>query len=193
MIYIEPIIRGEPKLFAVTFLNADTKEPIDCTGWTLFVGLGRSRSTLGSVAEVSETVQSIDGQQGKAYVTFDESTTAEITQGMVMVDISVDTGTGNRMPLMLATAAVQSGDQYRQQYFQTHSGSNQLFKDVPTIVQAGASAPQNIILSFSTMLDPSFSLGVLVRFAELAPETKAYLDGLALDVTSKHADIMGAT
>ena len=192
MITIDPIVRGEPKALRVTFLNADTETAIDCTGWTLHVGIGRSRSRLGDLLLVSAVADAVSGAQGQVSVTLTAEQTATLTAPSAVVEFSVDTGTGNRIPLMLAVAVIQAADQYRQQYYQTHIPNSVLMKDVPTVVQGSDSQPQEIKLSFSTALDPTFDLGVLVRFSELAPETKTYLDALAADVAAKHAEIMGA-
>lgn len=192
MITIDPIVRGEPKALRVTFLNADTEAAIDCTGWTLHVGIGRSRSRLGDLLLVSAVADAVSGAQGQVSVTLTAEQTAALSSPSAVVEFSVDTGTGNRIPLMLAVAVIQAADQYRQQYYQTHIPNGVLMKDVPTVVQGSASQPQEIKLSFSTALDPTFDLGVLVRFSELAPETKTYLDALAADVAAKHAEIVGA-
>lgn len=192
MIAIDPIIRGESKALRVTFLNADTETAIDCTGWTLHVDIGRSRSRLGDLLQVSAVADLVSGAQGQIMATLTAEQTEALAVPSAVVEFSVDTGTGNRIPLMLAVAVIQAADQYRQQYYQTYIPNSALMKDVPTVVQGSVSQPQEIKLSFSTVLDPTFDLGVMVRFDELAPETKTYLDSLAADVAAKHSDIMGA-
>lgn len=192
MITIDPIISGEPKTLRVTFLNADTESAIDCTGWTLYLALGSGRSRLGDLFEVIAVADSVSGEQGQISVTLTAEQTASLTVAFAMLEFSVDTGSGNRVPLMLGRSVIQRPDEYRQQYYKTHTPPSQLLADVPTVVQGQSDRPQNITLSFSTAMDPTFDLGVLVRFVELAPETKNYLDSLAADVAAKHADIMGA-
>ena len=192
MIRIDTIVRGEPKALRVTFMDADSEEALDATGWTLYAAIGRSRGALGDILEASATADAVSGAQGQVTVTLTAEQTALLLMPSVVVELSVDTGGGTRVPLMLAVASVQSPDEYRQQYYQTNISNSQLLKDVPTVVQGSTSQPQEITMSFSTNLDPTFDLGVLVKFDELSATTKAYLDALQTDVAAKYNEIIGA-
>lgn len=203
MLAISPIVRGEASVLRVTFLNADTEWFIDTTGWTLYVSLGRSRTTIGSLLEVSATADAVSGAQGQITATLTTEQTAALTPNNAMVELSVDTGAGKRVPLMLATVLVQSPEQFRAQYYQTTSPANMLFEDVPTVTQGSAQSPdetviqscethtQEINMSFSTSLDPTFDVGVMVKFSEPSAETVSYINAIAEDITLKHAQVMG--
>jgi len=41
-------------------------------------------------------------------------------------------------------------------------------------------------------MDPTFDLGVMVKFNQLDPATLEYLEALQADVTQKHTEVMGA-
>lgn len=191
MLTIAPIVRGESSSLRVTFLNSDTEAVINTTGWVLYMSLGRSRTSLGGLIEVSATADSISGAQGQVTVALTAAQTAAITTDNAMVELSVDTGTGKKVPLLLASVLIQSPEQYRTQYFQTITPANVLLEDVPTVVQGGALQPQEIKMSFSTSLDPTFDVGVMVKFSEPSAETINYIDAIAADITQKHAQVMG--
>lgn len=203
MLAISPIVRGETSVLRVTFLNADTEWFIDTTGWTLHASLGRSRTTIGSLIEVNAIPDAASAAQGQITVMLTGEQTATLSPSSAMVELSVDTGNGKRVPLMLATALIQSPEQYRAQYYQTTAPANMLFEDVPTVTQGSAQAPdetviqssethtQEINMSFSTSLDPTFDVGVMVKFSEPSAETINYINAIAADITQKHAQIMG--
>lgn len=191
MLTLAPIVRGESSSLRVTFLNADTEAVINTTGWTLFLSVGRSRASLGGLIEVSAVADAVSGAQGQITATLTDINTAALTTDNAMVELSVDTGTGKRIPLLLASVLIQSPDQYRTQYYQTTTPANVLLEDVPTVVQGGAMQPQEIKMSFSTSLDPTFDVGVMVKFSEPSAETINYINSVAADITQKHAQVMG--
>ena len=149
MLTIAPIVRGESSSLRVTFLNSDTEAVINTTGWVLYMSLGRSRTSLGGLIEVSVTADPISGAQGQATATLTAAQTAVITTDNAMVELSVDTGTGKKVPLLLASVLIQSPEQYRTQYYQTTTPANVLLEDVPTVVHGAALQPQEIKMSFS--------------------------------------------
>ena len=203
MLAIAPIVRGESSSLRVTFLNADTEWVIDTTNWILYVSLGRSRTSLGGMIEVSAVADAISGAQGQITATLTAEQTTALTSSNALVELSVDTGAGKRVPLLLATVLIQSAEQYRAQYYQTTTPSNMLLEDVPTVVQDTALTPeetviqgfenqtQEIKMSFSTSLDPTFDVGVMVKFSEPSTETVNYINAIAADITQKHTEIMG--
>ena len=191
MLIIAPIVRGEPSSLRVTFLNSDTEAVINTTGWTLHAELGRSRSNLGGLIQQGAVAEAVSGAQGQITVTLSAAQTEAITVSNAVLELSVDTGTGKKIPLLLASVLIQSPEQYRTQYYQTITPSNVLLDGVPTVMQGGIQQPQEIKMSFSTRLDPTFDVGVMVKFSELSAETISYIDAIAADITQKHAQIMG--
>ena len=191
MLTIAPIVRGESSSLRVTFLNSDTDAVINTTGWIFYMTLGRSRTSLGGLLEVSETAGAISGAQGQVTATLTAEQTAAITTDNAMVELLVDTSMGKKIPLLLATVLVQSPEQYRTQYYQTTTPANVLLEDVPTVIQGSALQPQEIKMSFATSLDPTFDVGVMVKFSEPSAETINYIDAIAADITQKHTEIMG--
>lgn len=182
----------------VTFLSKDSSSAIDVTGWTLYASLGRSRRELGSIVEVSEVADPFTAALGQIAISFSDEITGGITLSAVVVELAVDTGTGKKIPLMQATAMVQSQEDARVQYYKTIEPENILLADVPTVVQRSAMAPQEISMSFSTQLDPTFDLGVMVKFDELSPEATSFINSAVesielkrQEVETKHAEIMG--
>jgi hypothetical protein len=191
MLTIAPIVRGESSSLRVTFLNSDTDVVINTTGWIFYMTIGRSRISLGGLLEVSETADAISGAQGQVTATLTAEQTAAITTDNAIVELLVDTGTGKKIPLLFASVLVQSPEQYRTQYYQTTTPANVLLEDVPTVIQGSALQPQEIKMSFSTSLDPTFDVGVMVKFSEPSAETINYIDAIAADITQKHTEIMG--
>ncbi|MED5442085.1 MAG: hypothetical protein VYA77_12295 [Pseudomonadota bacterium] len=59
-------------------------------------------------------------------------------------------------------------------------------------VQGGSQEPDNITINVSNDMDPTFDLGVMVKFNQLDPATLEYLEALQADVTQKHTEVMGA-
>jgi hypothetical protein len=191
MLTIAPIVRGESSSLRVTFLNSDTDVVINTTGWIFYMTLGRSRTSLGGLLEVSQTADAINGAQGQVTATLTAEQTGAITTDNAMVELLVDTGMGKKIPLLLASVLIQSPEQYRTQYYQTTTPANVLLEDVPTVIQGSALQPQEIKMSFSTSLDPTFDVGVMVKFSEPSAETINYIDAIAADITQKHTEIMG--
>jgi hypothetical protein len=191
MLTIAPIVRGESSSLRVTFLNSDADVVINTTGWIFYMTLGRSRTSLGGLFEVSETADAISGAQGQVTATLTAEQTGAITTDNAMVELLVDTGMGKKIPILLASVLIQSPEQYRTQYYQTTTPANVLLEDVPTVIQGSAVQPQEIKMSFSTSLDPTFDVGVMVKFSELSAETINYIDAIAADITQKHTEIMG--
>lgn len=192
MISITPIIKGEPKALKITFLNNDTEEVINTTGWTIHIAFLRQRSSTESVLAVSNQADAVSGALGQISATLTSEQTNNLTGSNVVMDIAVDTGTGNKIPLLLVNALIQSSEQYRTHYHRAATPPNSLLEDIPTVVQGGVNQSQEINLSFSTNLDPTFNLGVMVKFSELSPENLKFLNALVADVTAKHAEVMGA-
>ena len=162
MLKISPIVKGEPKVIRATFFNGESDAPINTQGWTLFISVGASRKIEGAdeFVGVPDAQQELDGQIA---VTIPPEYTEHL-KSSVYVSMAVDTGSGNKVPLMLAVANVQTADQYHTQYFQTNIKNSQLLKDTPTLIQQGAAQEQSIKLNIDAKLNPIFDVGLVVRF-----------------------------
>jgi hypothetical protein len=192
MISITPIVKGEAKSLKITFLDADNEAVINTTGWIIHLTMLRHRASTESMLVTSNQADSVSGAQGQINVSLTSEQTLRLTGSNAIIDIAVDTGTGNKIPLLLANVLIQTSDQYRTYYHHSVAPPNSLLQDTPTIIQGDVSQEQDINLSFSTNLDPTFNLGVMVKFAELSTETLNYLNALSADVTAKHAEVIGA-
>lgn len=162
MLKISPIIKGEPKVIRATFFNGESDAPINTQGWTLFIGVGASRKieVADEFVGVPDAQQELDGQIA---VTIPPEYTEHL-KSSVYVSMAVDTGSGNKIPLMIAVASVQTADQYHTQYYQTNVKHSQLLKDTPTLIQQGAVIEQDIKLHIDAKLNPIFDVGLVIRF-----------------------------
>lgn len=200
MIRIDPIVRGESKRIRLTFLNADTEEVIPCDGWTLHLAVGRTRKTLGDILKLDSTPTVEDAILGQIITEVPALVSEGIKESSVTLEFSLSTSLGGqKIPLLLALAVVQSPEDYRSSYYRTASNGRMLLSDVPTVVQDGIGAKtESINLSFSTNIDPTFDLGVMVKFDEPSTEiitlinsAIAEIEEKRLEVANKHAEIMG--
>ncbi|MED5442086.1 MAG: hypothetical protein VYA77_12300 [Pseudomonadota bacterium] len=116
MIRLRPILKGEGRSMRVTFTNADTEQVIDTTGWTLKVRLGRSPHVLGDLYEVTGAPDAAQAALGQISCTIADTVTSALTVSSVALDILVDTGSGEFIPLMLAVAPVLDAELHRQNY-----------------------------------------------------------------------------
>lgn len=189
MIQIDPIVRGQEKNYRVSFFDKDSESPIDTTGWVLHIGFGRDRGNIGSFVRIEATPTAPDAAQGIITATLSVDQVSAINNTNCIIDFSVQTNSA-RVPLLLASARVMDGDSFVQQHFSQDYANNDLMQQTPTVVSGNPEA-QSIQLNFSTQIDPVFDLGVFVKFDELSPATKEYLDQLQADVTAKHAHVMG--
>lgn len=190
MIRLRPILKGEGRSLRVTFTNADTEQVIDTTGWTLKVRLGRSPHVLGDLYEVTGAPDAAQAALGQISCTIADTVTSALTVSSVALDILVDTGSGEFIPLMLAVAPVLDAELHRQNYYR--QGSGPIVGETPVYVQGGSQEPDNITINVSNDMDPTFDLGVMVKFNQLDPATLEYLEALQADVTQKHTEVMGA-
>ena len=134
MIKLDSIVKGEPKTIRATFLSDDDKLPIDVTGWTLQLTLGTSRSNIGDILTVSAIGAGATATNGKISVNLTAEQTEVIDTQSVIVELSVDNGSGNNQPLLIGIAYAQSPTEYRQSFYKTSKANSQLLKDVPTVV-----------------------------------------------------------
>lgn len=192
MINLDSMVRGEDQAFRVTFMDAGTQSPIDITGWTVHIGFGRSRNDLAGLAEIQATASASQGIAGQVPLILSGNVIAEFRSPFVIIDLSVDTGSGKRVPVLLAQAPVHNVSDYRQTYLQGSGYNNQLASSTPTIVKGDAQNVQGITLNLNNNLDPTFDIGVLVRFNQFDPTEIAYLESIREEVRLKHSQIMGA-
>jgi hypothetical protein len=201
MIRIDPIVRGESKLIRLTFINADTEEVIPCDGWTLHLALGRDRTALGDILKIDTSPSAEDAILGQITAEIPAEATSNIKESSVTLEFSVSTSLGGqKLPLLLALAVIQAPEDYRSSYYRTASNGRMLLSDIPTVVQEGVGAKTEAInLSFSTNIDPTFDLGVMVKFSEPSTESISFINNAIakiehkrLEIEAKHAEIMGA-
>lgn len=191
MIRIDPIVRGESKRIRLTFLNADNEEVIPCDGWTLHLAVGRTRKTLGDILKLDSTPTVEDAILGQIITEVPALVTEGIKESSVTLEFSLSTSLGGqKIPLLLALAVVQSPEDYRSSYYRTASNGRMLLSDVPTVVQDGVGAKtESINLSFSTNIDPTFDLGVMVKFDEPTKESVDYMNSTVATIEQQKLSI----
>lgn len=185
---IDPIVYGQAKAYRVTFFNSDSNEPINTSGWTLHIGFGSNRMSLGSITKITGQPTESDSASGIITAELTAEQASLFLAENCFVDFSVSTGS-TTVPLFLGMARVLHEEAFRQQYFSRQYSQNNLMQSTPSVV-IGSSSKQEIVLNFSTQMDPTFDIGVSVKFDELSPQTKKYLDDLQADVATKHAAVM---
>lgn len=184
---ITPIVRGQGKAFRFTFMDADTEEILDTTDWTLFTYVGRSRGQIDTIHTSEDTPDEANAAQGIISTTIPDTVTADIKSASCVLKFKVDANTGNSVLLMFAQAAVLSEADYDNIVYESNNGSN---NDTPTYVSG--EEPIDIQIVVFNDIDPTFDVGVLVKFDEVSPGTITYLEALQADVTQKHSEVMSA-
>jgi hypothetical protein len=185
MIQFTPILRGEGKAFRLTFINAETSAVIDTTAWTLKVELSEGHQAPHFTEESTPDVAM--AALGQMSVIILDAITTDLS-GSQIIRFLVDSGSGTFVHIVSGECACLDADDYRQSVYKSGLKSS---TESDTYVQALAEEPQNITVNVSVDLDPTFDIGVKVKFNQLDPETLEYLEALQADVTEKHTEVMG--
>lgn len=177
MITMNPIVRGVGKALRVTFLDKDTESIINTEGWTLRVVVKRSRGSVDSLLTIETTADAVAGAQGQISSLLTEEQSAALTQSSCVMDFSVNPDSGQYIPILRTSAVIENLEDYQERFYPVEDTSE---------VES-----QDINVTISNDVDPTFDVGVLIKFNQLSPETLAYLEALQADVAAKHADVMG--
>ena len=184
---ITPIVRGQGKAFRFTFMDADTQEVLDTTDWVMTMQIGRNRSQPDDLYTDSATPDEANAAQGVISMEVPDTFTSEIKGGQVIMRFRVDPNTGTQTLVFFCSAPVMNEADYEASLYESNNGSND---NTPTYVSG--EEPQEIKVIIRNDIDPTFDVGVLVKFDEIDPDQLEYLEALQADVTQKHSEVMGA-